>query len=243
VTDDAVSGGSIDSQSGPAGPVRHPQLLGVRVPPKAEAVVIVLHGGAARGPGLAVSPAQLSVLRMVPVAARIARAGSGRLVVHRLLNSHRGWDTHHTPVMDVAWALDEVRARHGELPVALVGHSLGGRAALLAADQPLVRSVVALNPWVHPSDRVAAPGRQVLVVHGLDDRVTPAARSASLARRMASTSTVGYVAIPGGRHAMLRHGRRFERYAAEFVTATLLGVRAHSKAVRDVLEGAEVVTG
>ena len=124
------------------------RLVDTRVPAGAEGVVLVLHGGAARSRGLRVSPAQLSVLRMVPVAARIARAGAGRLVVHRLLELPPGVDAHHTPVMDVAWALGEVRARHGDLPVALVGHSLGGRAALLAADQPLVRSVVALNPWV-----------------------------------------------------------------------------------------------
>ncbi len=219
------------------------RLVDTRVPVGAEGVVLVLHGGAARSPGLSVSPAQLSVLRMVPVAARIARAGAGRLVVHRLLNSHRGWDAHHTPVMDVAWALGEVRARHGDLPVALVGHSLGGRAALLAADQPLVRSVVALNPWVHPSDRVDARGRRVLVVHGLDDRIAPATRSGSLARRIASASPVGYVAIPGGRHAMLRHGGRFERYATEFVLATLVGEAPRSRAVSEILDGAQVVTG
>ena len=49
--------------------------------------------------------------------------------------------------MDVAWALERVRGPHGEVPVALVGHSLGGRAALLAGGAP-VRSAVALNPWV-----------------------------------------------------------------------------------------------
>ncbi len=219
------------------------RLISTRVPARATGVVLVLHGGAARSPGLAVSPAQLSVLRMIPVALRVARAGAGRLIVLRLLNSHRGWDAHHTPVMDVAWALGEVRARHGDLPMALLGHSLGGRAALLAADQPLVRSVVALNPWVHPSDRVDACGRRVLVVHGLDDRVAPAERSASLARRVASTNQVGYIAIPGGRHAMLRRGGRFERYATEFVMATLLGTAPRSQAVREILGGAPRVTG
>ena len=59
-------------------------------------VVLVLHGGAGRG-SRRVSPAQLSVLRMVPVAGRIARAGTGRLAVYRLLNSHRGWDSRRRP--------------------------------------------------------------------------------------------------------------------------------------------------
>ena len=45
---------------------------------------------------------------------------------------------------DVRWALGEVADRLGsELPTGLVGHSLGGRAALLAGGEPPVRSVVA----------------------------------------------------------------------------------------------------
>ena len=122
-------------------------------------VVLVLHGGAARPGQAMVSPAQLSVLRMIPVARRIARAGRGRSAVHRLLNSSRGWETSHTPVMDAAWALGELRERYGERPVALVGHSLGGRAALLAGDQPDVRAVVALNPWLYGDESVDLRGR------------------------------------------------------------------------------------
>src|SRR3954451_9655504 len=139
-----------------------PRLVTTSRPRTPHAVVLALHGGGARPGRAAVSPAQLSVLRMVPVARRIARAGSGRLAVHRLLNSYRGWDSTHTPVDDVAWALDVIRERYAPLPVGLVGHSLGGRAALLAGDQTGVRAVVALNPWVYPSDRVDLSGRRVL---------------------------------------------------------------------------------
>lgn len=89
--------------------------------------MVVLHGGASRRDAVRVSPAQLSVLRMIPVAASITHAASGRLAVLRLLNSRRGWDTEHTPVQDVAWALAEIAKRFGvELPVCLVGHTLGG---------------------------------------------------------------------------------------------------------------------
>jgi pimeloyl-ACP methyl ester carboxylesterase len=223
------------------------RLVPVHTPRDAEGVVLVLHGGASRGEAMAVSPAQLSVLRMVPVAQTIARAGRGRLAVHRLLNSHRGWDSRSTPVMDVAWALTELGRELGTAsnlpPVALVGHSLGGRAAVLSADHPAVRSVVALNPWVYPTDGVDLGGRHLLVVHGLDDRVAPAARSAEMARRLAPTGRVGYVAVPGARHAMLRQGRTFERYAAEFVTATLLGQEPRTAAVASVLGGASYVEG
>lgn len=219
------------------------RLVATHVPRDPEGVVVVLHGGASRADQAMVSPAQLSVLRMVPVAGRIARAGRRRLAVYRLLNSHRGWDSTTTPVMDVAWALDRVEGAHGSLPAALVGHSLGGRAALLAAGAPSVRSAVALNPWVYPTDTVDLTGRQVLVVHGTDDRVASPDRAAAVARRLSSTARVGYVAVPGGRHAMLRQGRTFERYAAEFVTATLLGTEPSSPAVSAVLAGESFVEG
>ena len=42
---------------------------------------------------------------------------------------------------------------------------------------------------------------------------------------------------------MLRHGRTFETYAAEFVAATLLGTPARSEAITAVLAGASYVEG
>jgi pimeloyl-ACP methyl ester carboxylesterase len=202
-----------------------PKLVEVRVPERPAGVVVVLHGGAARRRTMRVSPAQLSVLRMIPVARRIARAGPGRLAVYRLLNTARGWNTTHTPVRDAYWALDEIARRYGDpLPAALVGHSLGGRAALLAAGRPEVRAAVALAPWVYPTD--VAPGiagRRLLIVHGTDDRIASPARSAALARALAARADVRYVAVRGGKHAMLRRGGEFERLAAGFVTAALLG--------------------
>lgn len=217
------------------------RLVAVRTPREPEGIVLVLHGGASRGEQMMVSPAQLSVLRMVPVAHRIARAGRSRLAVHRLLNSHRGWDSRTTPVMDVSWALAQVTERHGDVPVALVGHSLGGRAALLGGADPRVRSVVALNPWVLPTDPVELDDTRVLVVHGTDDRIALPARSADLARRLAGRTPVGYISVPGGKHAMLRHGRTFETLAAEFVAATMLGIPPRSAAVSAVLDGAAYV--
>jgi len=192
--------------------------------------VLVLHGGASRAGDPMVSPAQLSVLRMVPVARRVARAGRGRLAVLRLLNTWRGWDTTHTPVDDVAWALDELRGRLGGLPTCLVGHSLGGRAALLAGGERDVRSVVALNPWVYPDDDADLTGRRVLIVHGTDDRVAPSERSRLVARSLARRTEVSYVEVPGGRHAMLRHGPAFERAAASFAVETLLPDQRGSRA-------------
>src|SRR4051794_24089617 len=105
-----------------------PRLVPVRArrePRGPRGIVLVLHGGAGRREAVPVSPTQLSVLRMVPVARRIGR--SRDLAVFRLLNSQRGWGHDDTPVADVRWALKEVREQYGDLPVVLVGHSLGGR--------------------------------------------------------------------------------------------------------------------
>jgi predicted esterase len=218
------------------------RLVVTRAPNNAEGLVLVLHGGGSRRDTTSVSPTQLSVLRMVPIAWRIARAGRGRLAVVRLLNSVRGWDTRHTPVDDVRWALDELREQHGlTLPTCLVGHSLGGRAALMAGDQTEVRSVVALNPWVHTTDRVHLGDRPGLIVHGSDDRIADPRRSYALGKELARTGPVGYLRVTGGQHAMLRHRQVFERAASDFARATLLGAGTTGP-VGELLQGEREVT-
>jgi acetyl esterase/lipase len=202
------------------------RLTPVREPDAPDGVVIVLHGGASRRGRMMVSPTQLSVLRMIPLARRIARSGGGRLAVYRLLNSYRGWDTDHTPVRDATWAVDQVVARHGpDVPVCLVGHSLGGRASILAAGLPAVRGVVALAAFVYPGDAdgLGLRDRQILFVHGLRDRIAPALRARQLADRLARHNRVGFIAIRGGKHAMLAEHGTFERAAVDFVRAALLG--------------------
>jgi pimeloyl-ACP methyl ester carboxylesterase len=217
-----------------------PRLIDVRVPRSPDAAVLVLHGGASREGSVMVSPTQLSVLRMIPIARRVVRAGKGRLAVFRLLNTHRGWDTRHTPVQDTQWALEQIRDRLGSIPVGLVGHSLGGRAALLAGNDRSVTSIVALAPWVYATDAADLTGRQVLIVHGDHDRVAPLDRSMAVARSLARNAQLGYITIAGGTHSMLRHHNQYDGYAAAFVAATLLpdlAVGRIPEPVRRVLDG------
>ena len=215
-----------------------PRLISEHVPSEPEAAVLLLHGGASRRQDMVVSPTQLSVLRMIPVAKRLALSGRGRLAVFRLLNSARGWDTRHTPVEDVRWALAQLRDRFAaELPVGLIGHSLGGRAALLAGGAEPVRSVVALAPWLYPTDvNPALAGRHVLIVHGDHDRIASPKTSATVARALQSVTDIGYITVRGGKHAMLRHHARFDGLATDFALATLLD-RADTGTVGRVLAG------
>jgi hypothetical protein len=220
-----------------------PKLIPVSEPERPEGLVIVLHGGASRPGSPMVSPTQLSVIRMIPIAKTIARIGRGRLAVYRLLNSTRGWDASNTPVRDAHWAIGQAADRVGpDVPAALVGHSLGGRAAILASTHPAVKAVVALNPWMYPHDGSGDfGGRDFLIVHGDSDRIADPARSAAAAQNLARTARVGYVSVTGGKHAMLRRHRTFGSLAADFTASTLLGA-APSGALAELREGQFSVT-
>lgn len=125
-----------------------------RVP---SAAVLLLHGGAETGlaappPG----PLNVPALRMRPFARSIAGAagGPGGVLVSTVRYTHRGWNgPHEDPLHDTVRALDALGREAGEIPVVLVGHSMGARAALRAAGHPLVRGVVGLARGVRPTTR------------------------------------------------------------------------------------------
>ena len=203
------------------------RLHPVAVAPRAEGLVLVLHGGASRRGAARVSPVQPSVLRMIPIASEIARRGAGRLTVVRVLNSRRGWDAGHPPLQDVRWAVEQARRDHGaELPVCLVGHSLGGRAALLGCGEPGVRGVVALAPWLYPTDAPARVGAdtRVVIIHGRADAIADPATSLRVAAELRRRTRVGYVGVERGTHAMLTRRACFDGLAAGCAAWMLLGV-------------------
>lgn len=112
-------------------------LLGGKERTPAKAVALVLHGGK-EDSYAAVQSRQVAVLRMAPIARQLRLAGvDAGLAVWRLLFACRGWNGDGArPIEDVRWAVQQLRAHHGEAPVVLVGHSLGGRAAIRAAGEP-----------------------------------------------------------------------------------------------------------
>jgi dienelactone hydrolase len=188
-----------------------------------------VHGGAGRREAVPVSRTQLSVLRMLPIARRIARTRD--LAVFRLLNSRRGWGDDDTPLADVRWALEQVRKRFGDVPVLLVGHSLGGRAALLASTEPGVVGAVVLNGYLLPGDESVDPaGRRLLFVHGTADRIASYGTAKSVAALLKARADVDFLTVEEGKHAMLRHGRAFDRAAADFAVRVMGEDRRDSRA-------------
>ena len=65
-------------------------------------------------------------------------------------------------------------------------------------------------------------GRRVLIVHGDQDRVASIDKARTVARNLSRSTDVQFVVVPGGKHAMLAHGRDYDRRAAEFMATTLL---------------------
>jgi pimeloyl-ACP methyl ester carboxylesterase len=188
------------------------------------AVALVLPGGKADS----FDPAdvrQLAAIRMSPITRALSRRGGDQgLAVWLVRYRYRGWNGEQmSPVADTRWALDEVRRRHGDVPVALVGHSMGGRVAVRAADDPSVRAVLGLAPWLPAGEPVEQlRERIVLIAHGNVDTVTSARASRRFARAaMPVAAQVGFVTVCGDMHALLFRWRAWHRLSTQFVLGAL----------------------
>ncbi len=201
-----------------------PDLRWTTRPASAEAVVLVLHGGASRS-RRENQWWSLPVLRLLPVANAVARAGRGRVAVARLRFAIRGWNgAEESPVADARWALDQVRAAYPGLPIGVVGHSMGGRVAIRVAGDPDVVAIVGLASWVEREDvATGSTGRSALLLHGDRDRITAPYGSVHMARAMTRLGVdAEYAEVPGEGHAFLRHPVDVDRRAAEWVVERVL---------------------
>ncbi|WP_075850536.1 alpha/beta fold hydrolase [Saccharomonospora sp. CUA-673] len=123
------------------------------------AAVLVLHGGAEHGLD-PVPPWRAAYLRMVPFArALVSTYGRLGVDVHLLRNRVRGWnEPERQPVADARWALERIREVTPDVPLVLVGHSMGGRVALRVADATASPGCARSRPGhrrANPSSRCA----------------------------------------------------------------------------------------
>jgi predicted esterase len=186
-------------------------------------IVVVAHGGQSSStePTTARQPA---VLRMIPIAAAIRHAlrGSGTVVLRPRFEL-RGWNGDQaSPVHDLNRALDGIAATYGPVPVVLIGHSMGARAAMQAAGHPSVYGAAGLAPWLplgEPVEQLA--GRRVLVVHGSSDAVTKPQETWAYVERARAVTQVAAIELRDGDHPMLRRARLWHAIAAEFARVAL----------------------
>ncbi|HEX6360235.1 alpha/beta fold hydrolase [Actinophytocola sp.] len=198
------------------------------------AVALVLHGGEEVSTVRATRwyPAYL---RMIPFARALSRTPG--VSVWQLCNTYRGWnepDRH--PVADARRALEAIRRAYPGVPVALVGHSMGGRVGLRVADDPAVVGVCALAPWTPEGEPVAQlAGRTVLIAHGDRDRTTDPALSYSYAQRAKEvTATVARFDVRREAHALLLRYPEWTRLVRRF-TLGVLGVTGLDRDIADAL--------
>ena len=207
-------------------------------PARVRSLVLVLHGGQVRSPTRVQRRTQLSYLRMVPFARFLHRRDGGRGMSVRILRyRYRGWDEPELhPVQDARWALTQLQDQHRDVPVALLGHSMGGRAALRVADHAAVTAVCALAPWTLDEEPVhQLAGRSVLIAHGDREHTTDPRLSYQFAVRAKQvTSRVCRFDVLGDGHAMLRRARDWSELAARFVAAEL-GLRAADPLIEDAM--------
>lgn len=196
------------------------------------AAVLVLHGGQehSKVPATRRYPAYW---RMIPFARNLSRVRG--LAVWQLCNTYRGWNSPDLdPVRDARQALDELRRTHPDVPVALVGHSMGGRVGLRVADDPQVVGVCALAPWTPEGEPVAQlAGRTVLIAHGDRDRTTDPALSYTYAERAKEvTDRVARFDVRGEAHALLFRYREWTRLVRRFT----LGVVGATELDQDIVD-------
>ena len=193
------------------------------MPPHPVGVALLIHGGGEKGFG-PMPWWEGPVLRMRPFAKALEREAGDRLAVVRLKNRYHGWNgAEQTPLTDARWALDRIRDRYAGLPVALIGHSMGGRVVTHLAAEPGVTTVVGLAPWVEEGDpRLGRPGLRVLLMHGVKDRTTDPRRTQRLGEVLRSQGAdVRWRPVEGAGHTMLRHASTWHREVAQFVASSL----------------------
>lgn len=202
-----------------------PSLSRSDAPARPRAVILMLHGGQDRSDqvvdGRSASWQRCRSMQRA-ISRRAHKAGASTWL---LRYRHRGWNGGVGPVGDARWALSEIRRELGEVPVVLLGHSMGARTSVHAADHDSVVGVVGLAPWFPPGERVdGLAGRHLLAAHGRHDRITSYRATADFverARRVATSAELRDMGPVG--HYMLRRVPSWNHVALSGALAMLPG--------------------
>lgn len=190
-------------------------------------LVIVAHGGQensyahphARRP---------AALRMWPFV-HAAHTGAPGAAVAFVRYRFRGWNGEHShPLADLRAVLDDLPPDVRR--VVLVGHSMGGRTVVHCMDDPRVKGVLALAPWLPDTDPIPRPSAAsdtdalLVTAHGNRDRITsPRATSAYVRRIRESGRSAAEFRVLGDNHTLLdRHGD-WDALVTGFVRSALDG--------------------
>ena len=201
-------------------PHPHPHLDHRPAEGETRGIAVFCHGGTAAS----VQPPKeraLSLVRMRAFEQYVHRATAGRGIGTYLVRYRvAGWNGEAADAFeDVRWAIGQARAEHGsDVPIVLVGHSMGGRAALRAGGEPSVTGVCALAPWTPPGEPVMHLRDQtVTILHGRTDRWVPAKLSADFGvRARRAGARVARFTTAGG-HSMLRQAHTWHTFARDAV--------------------------
>ncbi|MBM7515596.1 serine aminopeptidase domain-containing protein [Nocardioides nitrophenolicus] len=202
-----------------------PSITDSWLPARPRAIALVLHGGAEHGTdpldGRSL-PWRRGRTLARHLAAAVTRDDIGVLLLrYRVKGWNAGHDAVPPPVADARWALDEIARTH-DLPVAVLGHSMGARTGVAVADHPSMRGVVALAPWLPPDDPVAPlTGKLLRAAHGRRDRITSPRATRAFVARAAAVADAEFTDMGAVGHYLLRRMALWDAYAAASVREVL----------------------